>query len=182
MNYPVCLDLAGKSVLVVGGGTVAARKVRALQKAKAKVSVVAPEFIATFKQLKCQQSQRNFQVGDLKNIWLVIAATDDKELNSRIAKLANTKRIFVNVVDCPVLCTFTLPAVARSGHLTIAISTGGQSPLLAAKLKKLIQPNLKEFSSLTRELGKLRTKVQSKLATPTKRKQFWQQILKKLDD
>lgn len=181
MSYPVCLDLAGKKVLVVGGGAVAVRKVKSLLRAKAKVAVIAPEFASTFQKIKCQRIKRRFCSADLKNTWLIIGATDDEKVNYEIARLANKQQVFVNIVDQPKLCSFTVPAIACSGKLQIAVSTGGVSPILAQKIRNTIQPGLKDLEKLAQDFGKFRQKVQKKIGTPAARKKFWQSVTQKID-
>ena len=141
--YPIYVDLTGRAVLVVGGGVVAARKVGALLKRQIRVTVVAPEICPELQKLTDDSDlvihQRSYQTGDLAEYWLVIAATDDSELNQRVFAEAAEARIFCNVVDQPDLCTFQVPAVVRQGPLQIAISTGGASPALARRVRQELQ-------------------------------------------
>ncbi len=137
--YPIYADLTGRAVLVVGGGVVAARKVGALLKRQIRVTVVAPELCPELQGLADDSGlvihQRGYRTGDLAEHWLVIAATDDSELNRKVFADAGKARIFCNVVDQPQLCTFHVPAVVRQGLLQIAISTAGVSPALAKKIR-----------------------------------------------
>ena len=137
--YPIYADLTGRSVLVVGGGVVAARKVGSLLKRQIRVTVVAPEICPELQELTGDSGlvihQRGYQGGDLAEHWLVIAATDDSELNRKVFADALKARIFCNVVDEPQLCTFHVPAVVKQGLLQIAISTAGASPALAKKIR-----------------------------------------------
>ncbi len=141
--YPIYADLTGRSVLLVGGGVVAARKVGALLKRQIRVTVVAPEICPELQELTADSGlvihQRRYQRGDLAEHWLVIAATDDAELNQEVFAQAEQARIFCNVVDKPKLCSFHVPAVVRQGLLQIAISTGGASPALARNIRQKLE-------------------------------------------
>jgi len=141
--YPAFIDLTECAVLVVGGGAVAARKVAGLLDAGARVTVVAPE--ASLRLRKQAREKRialrlrEFRPADLDGAWMVIAATDARAVNRRIADEARRRRILCNVVDDPALCTFQAPSVARRGKLQIAVSTGGASPSLARDIRRKLQ-------------------------------------------
>lgn len=141
--YPIYADLTERSVLLVGGGVVAARKAGALLKRKIRVTVVAPEICPELQKLSDDAGlvihQRSYQSGDLAEHWLVIAATDDSKVNRRVFAGAGKARIFCNVVDQPELCTFHVPAVVRQGLLQIAISTAGASPALAKRIRQKLE-------------------------------------------
>ena len=139
MSYPVILDLKGKTVLVVGGGKVAQRKVESLLQAGASIRLVTPELTPDLRRLsqegKVDWLPREFEPLDLKGCWLIIAATNDRILNRKIRDRAEEAGLWINVVDQPENCSFTLPALLRRGDLLITVSTGGASPLLSARLK-----------------------------------------------
>ncbi len=141
--YPIYADLTGRAVLVVGGGAVAARKVKALLQRQIPVTVVASEVCPALQELTDDSGltihQRSYRTGDLAEHWLVIAATDDSQLNRKVFDEAAEARIFCNVVDQPKLCTFHVPAVVRRGLLQIAISTGGASPALAKRIRQKLE-------------------------------------------
>ncbi|MBZ5581720.1 MAG: bifunctional precorrin-2 dehydrogenase/sirohydrochlorin ferrochelatase [Acidobacteriia bacterium] len=139
MSYVVNLSLKGRPVLVAGGGRVASRKAHDLRRAGAEVTVVAPEICPEIEGMGLKLLRRPYSSEDLRGKFLAIAATDDEELNARISHQAQAKGILVNVVDRPALCTFTLPAVVRRGHLTIAVSTEGQCPALASVLREELE-------------------------------------------
>jgi siroheme synthase-like protein len=134
-SYPIVLDLDGVDVLVVGGGGVALRKVAALLGAHAQVTVVAPRIDGALRALAVRVIERGYEPGDLDGARLVITATDDATVNAAVAADAERRGIFVNSADDPANCTFILPAVARDGAVTVAISTGGASPALASHLR-----------------------------------------------
>lgn len=135
-QYPVSLDLTGVAVLVVGAGPVAVRKVAGLVVAGARVRVVAPDVsdqldMATIDELR----RRPYEPADLDGVRLVVTATGDAGVDARVAADATAAGIWVNAADQPADCTFILPAIARNGPLSIAVSTDGASPALARRLR-----------------------------------------------
>ena len=137
--YPLFGDIAGRKVVVIGGGHVAQRKVVTLLECGAHVLVIAPELTEKLDQLQkaniIEAHRRDYQAGDLAGAWLVIAATDDEQVNRQIFAEAGRLHIFCNVVDVPELCTFQVPAVLTRGDLQIAVSTSGASPALARNIR-----------------------------------------------
>ena len=136
--YPVFLDLAGVRVLLVGGGAVAYRKAGSLADAGAVITVVAPEVVAELATLAAEVQRRPYVGGEAAAYQLVITATDDVAVNARVAADARAAGVWVNSADDPVNCSFILPAVARRGLITVAVSTGGASPALAGHLRSRI--------------------------------------------
>jgi precorrin-2 dehydrogenase/sirohydrochlorin ferrochelatase len=164
MGYVVNLLLDGKPAVVVGGGSVAARKVEDLLVAKATVRVVAIEVCAELRSLadrgRVSGEWRSYVAGDLDGAFLAIAATDDESVNARVAADAQARNILVNVVDRPALCTFTLPAVGRRGNLTFAVATDGLCPSLAGALRNEIMDRYgPEYTELVSLFGKLREQM-----------------------
>lgn len=138
--YSIALNLEGAPCLVVGGGTVALRKIEALIESGAIVRVVspdvAPEIEALQKAKEVEIARRKFRIEDLRGMFLVISATDDRDVNELVAREARGQGTLVNVVDVPELCNFYVNAQVRRGDLTISVSTGGASPALAGKIRK----------------------------------------------
>jgi precorrin-2 dehydrogenase / sirohydrochlorin ferrochelatase len=135
-GYPVFLALDGVPVLVVGAGAVAARKAAGLAAAGASVRVVAPEVGSDLdRDLVAEVHQRPYEPGDLDGVRLVMTATGRADVDAAVAADATAAGIWVNAADQPAACTFILPAVARNGPLTIAVSTDGSSPALARRLR-----------------------------------------------
>jgi precorrin-2 dehydrogenase / sirohydrochlorin ferrochelatase len=162
-QYPVCLNVEGEACLIVGGGRVAARKVAELLHCGALVRVVSPEIceeIRLHEKGGVTIERRPFVDADVEGALIVVAATDDREVNERVARAARRARALVNVVDVPEHCLFTAPAVVRRGPLMIAISTTGTSPAIAGRLRgeldELIapewQPALEEISRFRQDL------------------------------
>ena len=134
-GYPVQLLLSDAPVLVVGGGAVAARKAAGLIAAGAAVTIVAPHVSPEAEGLNALIARRPYASGDAAAYRLVITATDDPAVNAEVAADAKAAGVFVNSADDPANCTFTLPAVARRGPVTVAVASDGTSPLLAQALR-----------------------------------------------
>lgn len=159
------LRVRGERCLLVGGGPAALQKARALRRAGASLTVVAPEVGAAVARLADRIVKRTFRPADVGGHVLAVAATDDGAANRRVHAACRRRGIPVNVVDVPGLCSFTVPAVLRRGALTIAISTGGLSPTLARTLKRRLDALLpKSLGALARELSRERRAAQR--ATP----------------
>ncbi|UCG83015.1 MAG: bifunctional precorrin-2 dehydrogenase/sirohydrochlorin ferrochelatase [Dehalococcoidia bacterium] len=141
--YPVFLDLKGRKCVVVGGGSVAERKVGTLLEYQASVTVISPELSPGLQKLAerndIQTIRRQYRSSDLKDAFLVIAATDNVTVNSAIAKQGTQYRALVNVVDAPRDSSFIVPSVLHRGDITIAIGTAGKSPALARKLRTALE-------------------------------------------
>jgi precorrin-2 dehydrogenase/sirohydrochlorin ferrochelatase len=187
MYYPVFLNLKGRSCVVIGGGKVAERKARSLLKAGANIKIISPEFTEGLKKLsksiggvsnscgRLQLIKRPFRIEDLKDAFLVIAATSSRELHKKIASYLMNSPLnspsylkrgkggvggLLNVVDEPELCTFIVPSVVKRGPLTIAISTSGASPAMAKAIRKEIEKLYgKTFGEYLKLLERLRKKL-----------------------
>jgi len=182
MYYPAFIDLRNRPVLVVGGGIVAERKVETLMEAGALVTVVSPEITeqlqdhANSKRITFQQ--RAFAASDLDGMSLVISATDDPAIQIEVATIAASKNIFVNTVDKPELCSFIVPATLRRGDITVAISTSGKSPSLAAELRARFGRVLTEdFARTASVLGSVRHEVHERFADSDERKRVFDSII-----
>jgi len=133
--YPAFLKLAGRRVLVVGGGPVAASKLRGLLDAGADVTVVAPEWVAEIAAADVTRVEREFRPSDLDGAWLVVAAAPPA-VNRAVARAAETRRVFVNAVDDPPNASLYLGGVVRRAGVTFAVSTDGRAPALAGLLRE----------------------------------------------
>ncbi|MFT5201885.1 MAG: precorrin-2 dehydrogenase/sirohydrochlorin ferrochelatase [Candidatus Aldehydirespiratoraceae bacterium] len=165
--YAVNLDLRGLSVLVVGGGPVAARKVSGLLRSGAVVSVVAPNAVPDISEdPDVRWFERPYQRGEIASYRLGITATNDAAVNAQVAADADTAGIFVNSADDPDNCSFTLPAVARRGDVQLAISTNGRSPALASWLRRQYERELSAgYDQLLDLLAEVRTETRTLLGT-----------------
>ncbi len=162
--YPIFLDLKGKRCIVVGGGSVAERKVDMFLEHQASVTVISPTLSRRLHHLADQGAiqtiNRNYRAGDLKGAFLVIAATDDPSANAAIAEQCRKQGVLVNVVDDPRHSDFIVPSMVRRGDITIAISTSGKSPALARKLRTLLEQALPaEYASLVTLVSEVRQEL-----------------------
>ncbi len=183
MKYlPIFYDLSVRPCLVVGAGEIAARKVRQLRKAEATVTVIAPEICKELKELaeskEINYISEKFSEEILSDKMLVIAATNDQEVNRKISELAKAQNIPVNVVDNPDLCSFIMPSIVDRDPVQIAISTGGASPVLArllrARLETLIPAS---YGRLAQLMARFRGHVKQRYPKMQERRRFWEHIL-----
>ncbi len=176
--YMACLDLGGRSVLVVGGGPVALEKVRGLLEAGAQVTVVVPEALPELLSLPVEWLPRGYHSSDLRGRFLVVAATSSTPLNRRIFADAEARGVFCNVVDVPDLCSLILPAVHREGPIAVAVSTGGASPALAQRIRDdvatLVGPR---HADLAERLRGLRPWAKQNLPTYEARRDYFQRLV-----
>jgi uroporphyrin-III C-methyltransferase / precorrin-2 dehydrogenase / sirohydrochlorin ferrochelatase len=135
--YPVFLKLAGRRVLLVGGGTVAAAKLDGLLAAGAHVTVVAPEIRAELERPDVTLHRRGFEARDVDGAWWVVAAAPP-EVNRQVQAAADARQVFVNAVDDPAHADAYLGGIVRRGDVVIAISTGGRAPALAGLLREAL--------------------------------------------
>ncbi|MCP4650600.1 MAG: bifunctional precorrin-2 dehydrogenase/sirohydrochlorin ferrochelatase [PVC group bacterium] len=162
--YPAYLKLQNKQCLVVGGGTVALRKVKSLLDCGAKVTVVCPNLCSSLALMRQKKEflykRSRYEKEFLNKMFLVIAATDNHQINSCIAEDACKKNILVNVVDVPNLCDFYVPSVIKKGSLCVAISTQGEFPGLAKEMRKeitlLLQKKARNFKVLAKIRGQIK--------------------------
>jgi siroheme synthase-like protein len=146
MKHPIFLDVRGVPVIVIGGGPVAERKARALVAGGARVTVIAPEATEAIRAWadanQVRLELRGYEHGDLAGARLAYAATDDEATNQAVREEATSRRVWLNVADRPESCDFFAPAVVRRGRVMVAISTGGASPALAARLRETLEAEL----------------------------------------
>nr|WP_255771359.1 siroheme synthase CysG [Microbulbifer guangxiensis] len=177
---PLAFDLRGRPCVIVGGGAIATRKARLLSKARARLIVVAPEVGEELKGLVRdsggQVFQASYRAGCLDSAELVIAATSDAGVNAEVSRDAQARRLPVNVVDAPALCTFTFPSIVERGPVSIGISSGGAAPVLArgirAQLEALLSPRLGTLAELA---AGMRDAVKQALPESARR-DFWEWV------
>jgi precorrin-2 dehydrogenase/sirohydrochlorin ferrochelatase len=182
LPYPVFLNIAGARCVVVGAGPVAQRKAQALLAAGAAVTVVAPEATERVESLaaegKLQWLAEAYEPKHLDGARLVFAATDDGELNQRVAADARARGALVNVAEPPESGDFAVPATVKRGEICIAVSTGGASPALAKKLREQIEAIVgEEYAELARLLGEMRPTVERQVKAQNKRQRVYEAIL-----
>jgi len=163
-GYPIIVRLAGRPVLVVGGGVIALRKTEGLVASGASITVVSPDFADGFEQLeRVTLVQRTYETADLDGMWLVVAATNDPVVQQRIFDECEARHIFCNAVDDPDRCAFILPAIVRRGPVIVAVSTQGRSPTLAKHLKDVLADAIPEnIEELAAELSAKRKAIQAR--------------------
>ena len=181
-HLPLFADLTNRAVLVVGGGTVAERRVTLLLEAKAAVTVLAPELSPQLAELEADgaitHAARAYAADSLDAFWLVVAATDDKAVNAAVAAAARSAKRFCNVVDDPALCTFIMPAIVDRSPVTIAIGSSGLSPVLARWIKGVIETLLPaRLGALAELAGRWRAPVRERVVDPTERRHFWERVV-----
>lgn len=182
MFYPLFMDLRNRQVLVVGGGSVAERKVESLIEAGAAITVVSPKLTPGLEERARSGSirafTREFAPRDIDDALLVISATDVPAIQEQVALAARARRILVNTVDSPQLCDFIVPAVVRRGDVIAAISTSGTSPALAAALRAKLESHIThDTGRAARILGEIRGEVHSRFPDPARRKQVFERIV-----
>jgi siroheme synthase-like protein len=181
--YIACLKLAGRRCLVIGGGEIGLEKVEGLLACDGEVTLISPEAVPELAQLAAEGSiawERRAYAGpeDLEGAFMVIASTDDTDINIAVYNDAERRAMLVNVVDVPPLCNFILPAIVRTGPLAIAISTAGASPALAKRIKAQVAEEYGEpYARLAVLLNDVRGWAKGTLPTYQDRKAFFESIV-----
>jgi precorrin-2 dehydrogenase / sirohydrochlorin ferrochelatase len=180
--YPIFIDIEERSVVIIGGGEVCARKAETMMKYGARVTIVSPEFTPEIEQWardgRLALRRKRYEAADLDGANIVIASTDDTGVNEQIAADCRARRIPVNVVDVTPLCEFIVPAIIEKGSVQIAVSTGGKSPALARTLKEDLQRTIgPEYAEVNDVLGTLRESAKAVLPTDVDRKRFFDGII-----
>jgi precorrin-2 dehydrogenase/sirohydrochlorin ferrochelatase len=181
--YIACLKLSGRKCLVVGGGDIGLEKVEGLLACSGDVTLIAPVAHPELEDLAQEGSikwEKRAYAGsaDLEGVFMVIACTDDSEVNIGIFDDAEQRAMLVNIVDVPPLCNFILPAIVRTGPLAIAISTAGASPALAKRMKREISALFGEdYARLAVMLNDARGWAKGTLPTYQDRKEFFEGIV-----
>ena len=182
--FPFFIDISGRNILIVGGGKVALRKAEKLLPFGADIAAVSPAFCEGFAALDgvflcC----RKFADSDIDGAFAVIAATDDRALNSHIYELCTRRNILVNTVDDPENCGFYFPALVQSGNVTCGISTGGASPIFARYIKGKAAGMLDEKTLAAGEiLARYRPVIKRRFDTEEQRKSAAEKLLELCTD
>lgn len=181
-NLPIFAKLEGRRCLVVGAGTVASRRIAQLLAAGAKVTVIAPEHGPKVREWaaagRIEAREATFEPDQIGNHWLVVAATSDHAVNRAVAVASEAALRLCNVVDEPGLCSFIMPTIIDRDPITIAVSSAGRSPVLARRIKGLIEEILPARVGALAELaGRWRDRVKAGLPDFDDRRRFWQSTL-----
>ena len=179
---PVFLKIKGRPCLVIGGGKVAARKVALLRRAGAEITVVSPVFCDELLALRESGDitfhHREFTDADISNFVLVIAATDDRDVNQRVYDLAGMRNIPANVVDSPDQSSFIVPSIIDRSPVQVAVSTGGASPVLARLLRARLESFIPSaYGRLAALVDEYRHRVKARFTQPEQRRYFWEAVL-----
>ena len=184
MDYlPIFFKASKKQCLVVGGGDIALRKVNLLINSGAIVECIAPEFCQALlerseESASLSLTHRAFESMDVNNQALVVSATDDKDLNAIVSRLASAKNIPVNVVDSPDISSFIMPSIVDRSPLLIAISSGGRAPVLARIIRAKLETTIPSaYGKLAQIAGEYRQKVKNKFSNIKDRRAFWESVL-----
>jgi precorrin-2 dehydrogenase/sirohydrochlorin ferrochelatase len=175
--FPMFVKLEGRKCLVVGAGKIGESKIRSLLVSRANVRVVAPWATPTVTAWDragvLRWTPREFHPRDLDGIFLVVAATSTASVNDVVYQEAQARRALCNVVDVPDRCDFYYPAVVRRGDLQVAISTGGQSPALAQRLRREFERQLAPiYAGWLQSLGRIRRELFSRPMDPEQRRRL----------
>ncbi len=179
---PIFLRVQDQHCLVVGGGEVAARKVELLQRAGARVTVLAPELGATLAQTvqagRIQHRRATFSAADIEGFMLVVAATDHTTVNQAVSTAARARGLPVNVVDQPALCSFIMPSIIDRSPVIVAVSTGGSSPVLARLLRARLETLIPAaYGRLAALVAAFRERVKQRINSGPARRLFWEHTL-----
>lgn len=182
MEYlPIFAEVKDRPVLVIGGGEIAARKITFLLRAEAKVHIVAetlmPELAEKVEREEIQWRATVFEEQQLDDVFLVIAATEDDELNQRVYVAANARYRLVNVVDNQALCSFVFPSIVDRSPLLVAISSSGKAPVLSRILREKIEALLPtNLGRLAETASYWRHHIKTHLKTTAERRRFWERV------
>jgi len=183
MDYlPIMLRLQDRKVLVVGGGQVATRKVAMLLRAGASVRLVAdtvdPALAQTLSEPPHEVLQKRFQPEHVDGVTLVVAATNNNEVNLQVCEQSRERGVPVNVVDNPALCDFIFPSIVDRSPVIVAVSSGGKSPVLARLLRSRLETYIPSgFGNLADLLGNYREKVKKIIPAMSQRMRFWESVM-----
>jgi uroporphyrin-III C-methyltransferase/precorrin-2 dehydrogenase/sirohydrochlorin ferrochelatase len=183
MEYlPLFFSLQEEPVLIVGGGRVALRKARLVIEAGARVSVVSPDIDHELEAMLAENGgtwvQDSYRASHLENASIVIVATPDREVNSIVASAARARKLPVNVVDDPALCSFVFPAIIDRSPLVIAVSSSAKSPVLARLVRSKIEALIPAaFGRLAEFTGRFREAIKTAAPAEGQRRRFWEQVV-----
>ncbi|MBI1387609.1 MAG: bifunctional precorrin-2 dehydrogenase/sirohydrochlorin ferrochelatase [bacterium] len=180
--YSICLNVKNRRCVVVGGGDVARRKAASLVDCGAVLTVVSPALDPVLEYMAFQKEinwiQREFEENDLEKVFLAVAATDNRDVNRRIGELCNKRGIIVNIVDAPDESDFINPTTVERGPLTIAISTCGLSPSLAASIRQELEMVYgDEYGSFLEMMARIRPQVLKEFPIPQHRHKIFERMV-----
>jgi precorrin-2 dehydrogenase/sirohydrochlorin ferrochelatase len=180
--FPINLNIQGRKCLIIGGGKVAERKVESLLQCGADICLVSPKVTQNLEKLAGEGAikliSREYVADDLDGCFLVISATNDQQVNQKIANDCLSRNILINVVDDPDKCNFTVPSVLRRGSLCIAVSTDGKSPTLAKKIREELEERFgAEYAEFLDLMGEIRDQVIRDISDEEKRRTIFKCLI-----
>ena len=181
-HLPIFLDIRGKTVVVAGGGTLAARRTEMALRAGALVKLFAPELSDEFRDLRLNERLSHVprwpEAGDLEDAVIAYGAAEDEEADLRLHALAKQAGVLTNVADRTELCDFISPAILDRSPLVAAISSSGASPILARVIKAELESAIPAtFGDLSSFLGRHRAEVSARIADGAQRRRFWEEVV-----
>jgi precorrin-2 dehydrogenase / sirohydrochlorin ferrochelatase len=173
------IDLKEKRCVVIGGGSVAYRKIKALLEFEAEVTVVSTAFCDKVRTLSnITRECKSYEIADIEKADIVIAATNNISLNKSIASDCNNRKIPVNVVDMQEDCSFIFPAYIKKGAITVGVTSSGKSPVISQTIKKSIEEIVPDYmEELVILLGEIREEVKASFSTEEERKRVYKKIV-----
>lgn len=177
--FPLFHDLKSKTILVVGGGEIALRKITLLQRSGCAIRVVAPEILDAIQQNPaCECRLRPFEPADVAGMSLVVSATDIKSVNEEVCQCARRQQVLVNVVDSPELCDVIFPSIIDRDPLIIGITSSGQAPVLARSIRAKLESTIPaSYGHLAKLASRFRGAVKRRFDRPDDRRYFWEKVL-----
>ncbi|WP_077340120.1 siroheme synthase [Pseudocolwellia agarivorans] len=181
--FPIFLDAKHINAMIIGGGDVAARKIELLLKTTTNITVMSEQLSVSVERLinthKLSWLQHNYREGYLKNCNLVIAATDNNQVNQNVAQEASELKLLTNVVDQPELCTYITPSIIDRAPILIAMSSSGSAPILLRMLREQIEKTLPDgYGKLADFSLKFRDHVKARVKGIRNRRTFWESTLR----
>ena len=181
-HLPINLDVKNRKIIVVGGGTTAARKAEMALRCGAIVSSFAPELNDDFLDIRDHPNftheGRPFTEEDIQSSMIVYAACETPELNNRLADIAKKAGVLINIIDNPAACDFIMPAIVDRSPVIVTISSSGSSPVLARIIKSHLESSIPAtFGELAKLIGKYKDIVKSRIRTVRNRRHFWENII-----
>ena len=169
--FPMFIDIKEKNCVIIGGGKVAYRKARALLEFRPKIKIVSPKFCNEMETLKNEKDmelvKRNFIKEDILEAYMVIAATNDKNVNTLVYEECMKNKIYVNVADQSDKCTFVFPSLVSRGELIIGITTSGLTPLLSKTIREKIENCVPQyFTDVLATYRVLREEIKERVVDP----------------
>lgn len=180
--FTINLNIQGHKCLVIGGGHVAERKVESLLQGGADIYLVSPKITQNIEKLAEKGTikliNREYETSDLDGCFLVISATDNQQVNGKVADDCLSRNILINVVDDPDKCNFTVPSIMRRGSLCIAVSTDGKSPTLAKKIREELEQRFgDEYAEFLDLMGEIREQVMKEIPDEKKRRMIFECLI-----